>query len=159
MTGLRLCLWFERDAEATVRRYCDLLPDSHFDRIDTMPADTPSGPEGAVRLIQFTLLGQPAWAMQAAGRPDGFGNALSLVVTCDTQAEIDRIWEGLLAGGGTPQACGWLRDAQGVAWQVIPRLLGEHMADPDKARARRVTEAMLGMVKIDVAALEAAARG
>lgn len=159
MTDLRLCLWFEAGAEAAVRRYAELLPDTRLDRVDTMPADTPSGPEGAVKLITFTLLGQPAWAMQAAGRPDPFGHAISLVVEVDTQAELDRIWDGLLADGGSPEQCGWLRDRHGIAWQIVPRQLTTYMADADRARGRRVAEAMLGMVKLDIAGLAAAAAG
>lgn len=93
-----------------------------------------------------------------AGPLDRFNHSFSIMVECDTQAEIDRLWDALRAGGSTEQ-CGWLRDRWGLSWQIAPKRLGELMMDPDRAKAKRVTEAMLKMVKFDIAALEAAARG
>jgi predicted 3-demethylubiquinone-9 3-methyltransferase (glyoxalase superfamily) len=84
---------------------------------------------------------------------------VSFVVNCETQAEVDRYWDALLQGGGAPEACGWLKDRFGVSWQITPTVLGEYMADPDPARARRTAEAMLKMVKLDIAALKAAYEG
>ena len=94
----------------------------------------------------------------SAGQMDSFNHAISLIVTCDTQDEIDRYWEALLEGGA-PEQCGWLRDKYGVSWQIVPKRLSELMADFDKAKAKRVGDAMLKMVKLNIAALEAAANG
>jgi predicted 3-demethylubiquinone-9 3-methyltransferase (glyoxalase superfamily) len=151
-------LWFEKDAEAAVRRYVSLLPDSRIERVVTMPADSPSGPPGSVTVIDFTLAGARYQAMEA-GPLDPFNHAISLVAECETQAEIDRIWEALLADGGSTEQCGWLRDRWGVAWQIVPRILGDYMSGTDRARGKRVAEAMLKMVKLDIAALERAAQG
>jgi predicted 3-demethylubiquinone-9 3-methyltransferase (glyoxalase superfamily) len=91
----------------------------------------------------------------SAGPLDPFNHAVSFVLACDTQDDIDRLWDALLEGG-TPERCGWLRDRYGLCWQVVPRRLGDLMAAPDQARAARVATVMLGMVKLDLAALEAA---
>jgi predicted 3-demethylubiquinone-9 3-methyltransferase (glyoxalase superfamily) len=91
-----------------------------------------------------------------AGPLDPFNHAFSISVYCETQSEIDRIWHGFLDNGGTEEQCGWLRDRWGVCWQIVPQMLGDLISDTDRARARRVTEAMLGMIKLDIAALQAA---
>lgn len=119
-----------------------------------LPAESPSGPAGSVKVIEFVLCGQPFTAM-SAGPQDPFNHAVSFVVHCDTQAEIDRFWAALL-DGGTPEQCGWLRDRWGLCWQIVPTVLGELMAGPDRARAARVAAAMMTMVKFDIAALQAA---
>ena len=108
-------------------------------------------------MVEFTLAGRPYAAMQAAG-PDRFNHAISHLVECDTQEEIDRLWAALSEGGAT-EACGWLRDRYGVSWQICPRKLIAMMRDPDRARARRVAEAMMQMVKLDIAALQRAHDG
>ena len=151
-------LWFEKDAEAAVRRYVSLLPNSRIDRIATMPSDSPSGPAGSVVVIDFMLAGARYQAMQA-GPLDPFNHAISIVAECETQAEIDALWDGLLADGGSTEQCGWLRDRWGVAWQILPRILDQYMGDTDRARGKRVADAMLKMVKLDIAALERAAQG
>jgi predicted 3-demethylubiquinone-9 3-methyltransferase (glyoxalase superfamily) len=150
-------LWFEKDMEAALRFYVSLIPGSTLDWISELPADTPSGPAGSVRLAAFTLGDQRYMAIQA-GPLDPFNHSFSIVVECDDQAEIDRLWDALKEGGRTEQ-CGWLKDRWGLSWQITPKRLGEFMMDPDRERAKRVTEAMLRMVKFDIAGLEAAARG
>ncbi|MPZ33746.1 MAG: VOC family protein [Rhodospirillales bacterium] len=150
-------LWFEKDMEAAVRFYTSLVPGSSMDPVSAIPADNPSGPAGSVKLVGFTLGDQRYMAIQA-GPLDPFNHSFSIMVECDTQAEIDRLWDALKEGGATEQ-CGWLRDRWGLSWQIAPKRLGELMGDPDRAKARRVTEAMLKMVKLDIAALEAAAKG
>lgn len=150
-------LWFEKDMEAAVRFYTQLIPGSSLDWISTVPADTPSGPAGSVRLAGFTLGDQRYMAIEA-GPLDPFNHSFSIIVGCDSQDEIDRLWEALSEGGQVEQ-CGWLRDRFGLSWQITPTRLGELMSDPDPAKAKRVTEAMLKMVKFDIAGLEAAARG
>ena len=148
-------LWFEKDMEAAIRFYTSLIPGSAVHWISPLPADTPSGPAGSVRLAGFSLGDQSYQAIEA-GPLDPFNHSFSIMVTCDTQAEIDRLWDALKEGGSVEQ-CGWLRDRWGLSWQIVPKQLGELMGDP--AKAKRVTEAMLKMVKFDIAGLEAAAEG
>jgi len=151
-------LWYVKEAVDAARFYCSVFPDSRIDRMTTLPAATPSGPPGSVAVVEFTLAGQPFLAI-SAGPLDAFNHAVSFVVHCDSQAEIDRYWDALLQGGGTPEQCGWLRDRYGLCWQVVPRRLGDLIADADRDKGRRTTEAMLGMVKLDIAALERAHAG
>jgi predicted 3-demethylubiquinone-9 3-methyltransferase (glyoxalase superfamily) len=151
-------LWYEKEAEQAAALYTSIFPDSRIDRVWSMPSESPSGPPGSVKIVEFTLLGQPFQAM-TAGRHHEFNDAISIVVTCEDQAEIDRYWDALLDSGGRPQACGWLMDRFGLRWQIVPRVLGVMMNDPDRAKAKRASDAMLTMVKLDVAALETAYRG
>ena len=148
-------LWYAKDAEEAARFYASIFPDSRVDSVSAMQAESPSGPPGSVVVVDFTLLGQRVQAM-TAGPHDEFNDAISLMVECETQEELDRYWDGLLAGGGEPLACGWLKDRYGVRWQITPRVLNELMAGKDKARAKRVGEAMMQMVKLDIEALEKA---
>jgi predicted 3-demethylubiquinone-9 3-methyltransferase (glyoxalase superfamily) len=152
------CLWFDGDAEEAARLYTSLFPNSHIDSVDRSPADTPSGPEGTVITVNFTLAGRSYIALN--GGPDfKFNEAVSFSIDCDDQAEVDRSWDALLADGGEPSVCGWLRDRFGLSWQVIPRQLPEMLNSKDRDAARRAMEAMLNMVKIDVAELERAYSG
>lgn len=148
-------LWYTKEAEEAARFYASIFPGSRVDHVTTLPTETPSGPAGSVKVVDFTLLGQRFQAI-SAGPLDPFNHAISLVVLCDDQAELDRYWDALLAGGGEPEQCGWLRDRYGVCWQIVPRAMDEMMRDTDVARMKRVTEAMLKMVKLDIAALQAA---
>src|SRR5262245_58182827 len=149
--------WYVTEAEEAARFYASIFPDSRVERVVPLPVDTPSGPAGSVKVVDFTLFGQRFQAM-SAGPLDPFNHAISLVVTCETQAELDRYWNALRAGGQT-EACGWLRDRYGLSWQIVPARLDEMMNDGDPARSKRVTEALLKMVKLDIAALEAAWEG
>ena len=151
-------LWYAKDAEAAARFYASVFPDSRVERVTPLLSDSPSGPPGSVQVVDFTLFGQRFQAM-TAGPHDEFNDAISIVVLCDDQAELDRYWNALLEGGGQEQACGWLIDRFGVRWQIVPTILDEMLRDRDPARSKRVTDAMLKMVKLDVAALEKAARG
>jgi predicted 3-demethylubiquinone-9 3-methyltransferase (glyoxalase superfamily) len=150
-------LWFEKDMEAAIRFYASLIPGSSVHWISGVPADTPSGPAGSVRIAAFTLGDQRYMAIEA-GPLDPFNHSFAIMVECETQAEIDRLWNALKEGGAT-ERCGWLKDRWGLSWQVVPRRLGELMSDPDRAKAKRVAEAMLKMVKFDIAGLEAASAG
>ena len=150
-------LWFEKDMEAALRFYCSIIPGSSLHWVTPMAADSPSGPAGSVRMAGFTLGDQRYMAIEA-GPLDTFNHSFSVMVECDDQAELDRIYDAL-KDGGQIEPCGWLRDRWGLSWQITPKRLGELMTDPDPQVARRVTEAMLKMVKFDIAALEAAARG
>jgi predicted 3-demethylubiquinone-9 3-methyltransferase (glyoxalase superfamily) len=120
-------------------------------------SETPSGPPGSVKVVDFTLFGQPFRAMSAGPHHD-FNDAISMVVICEDQAELDRYWNALLEGGGKPQACGWLTDRFGVRWQIVPAILDEMLKHKDAARSKKVTDEMLKMVKLDFATLEKAAR-
>jgi predicted 3-demethylubiquinone-9 3-methyltransferase (glyoxalase superfamily) len=150
-------LWYSEKAEEAAAFYASLLPDSRVDSVTTLPADTPSGPEGSVQIVEFTLAGQPFMAINA-GPLDPFNHAISFMINCDTQEEIDRLWEALSEGGSIEQ-CGWLKDRYGVSWQIVPTVLGEMMKDKDRAKVRRVTEAMLKMVKLKIAGLRKAYEG
>jgi predicted 3-demethylubiquinone-9 3-methyltransferase (glyoxalase superfamily) len=150
-------LWYAKEAEEAAKFYAAIFPDSRIDRVSTMQSESPSGPPGSVKVVDFTLFGQRFQAMSAGPHHD-FNDAISIVVLCDDQAELDRYWNALLEGGGKPQACGWLMDRFGVRWQIVPTMMDELMSDQDKARSKKVTDAMLKMVKLDIAALEKAAR-
>lgn len=149
-------LWFEKDMEAAVDFYTSLIPGSKKEWTSTLASETPSGPPGSVKLAGFTLGDQRYMAIEA-GPLDSFNHSFSIIVECDTQAEIDRLWDKLKAGGAVEQ-CGWLRDRWGLSWQIVPKRLGELMSDPDQSKVKRVTEAMLKMTKFDIAGLESAAR-
>lgn len=150
-------LWFTEKADEAAAFYASIFPDSRVDRVTAVPADTPSGPAGSVKVVEFTLAGQPFMAI-SAGPLDPFNHAVSFVVNCKDQPEVDHYWDKLLEGGAAEQ-CGWLRDRYGLCWQIVPTVLGEMMTDPDRIRAKRVTEAMLKMVKLDIAALRRAYDG
>jgi len=150
-------LWYAKDADEAAKFYASIIPNSRVDSVDVLPGDSPSGPEGSVKVVKFTLLGQPVWAI-TAGPHHEFNDAISLLIECDTQEEIDRLWEGL-GEGGRYVACGWLTDRYGLRWQVTARRVAELLGSPDREKARRATQAFLNMVKVDIAALEAAAEG
>lgn len=150
-------LWFEKDMEAAIGFYTSLIPGSSVHWISGLPAETPSGPPGSVRIASFTLGDQRYMAIEA-GPLDPFNHSFSIMVECETQGDLDRLWEALKDGGSVEQ-CGWLRDRWGLSWQIAPTRLGELMSDPDQDKVRRVTEVMLKMVKLDIAPLEAAAAG
>ena len=124
--------------------------------VQRAPADTPGPKAGSVLVVQFKLAGQDYQALNG-GPHDKFNDALSLSVSCKDQTEVDRYWSALTGGGGKPVQCGWLKDKYGLSWQIVPKRLPELLADPDPEKAKRAMEAMMKMVKIDVAALEAAA--
>jgi predicted 3-demethylubiquinone-9 3-methyltransferase (glyoxalase superfamily) len=150
-------LWYAKEAEEAAKFYASIFPDSRIVSVTALPAESPSGPAGSVKLVDFMLFGQPFMAI-SAGPLDAFNHAISFVVHCDDQAEIDRYWNALLQGGSAEQ-CGWLKDKFGVSWQIVPAELGEMMTDPDREKARRAAEAMLKMVKFDVAKLKQAYHG
>ena len=150
------CLWFEGDAEEAVRFYTSVFANSSIQEIHRSKADTPGSKEGSVLIITFMLAGQSYLALNG-GPHDKFNDAISLSVDCEDQAEVDRLWDLLTADGGKPVQCGWLKDKFGLSWQIVPRRLPELLSDPDAAKGKRVMQAMMQMVKIDIAKLEAAA--
>lgn len=151
-------LWYANEAEEAARLYASIFPDSRVDRVTTMQSESPSGPAGSVKVVDFTLLGQRFQAL-TAGPHHEFNDAVSIVVECEDQAELDRYWDALLKNGGKPQACGWLIDRYGLRWQIVPAVLDKYMGDSDVTRSKRVTDVLLKMVKIDIAAIEQAYRG
>ena len=157
MTRLMPSLWYADRAEEAANFYVGIIPDSRIDRVWTMQAESPSGPPGGVKLVEFTIAGTPVTAMEA-GPMDPFNHAVSMTVEVETQDELDRIWNALL-DGGSPQECGWLTDRYGLKWQIVPRELNDWMSDPDKEAAARTAKAMMSMVKFDIAALKAAHDG
>jgi predicted 3-demethylubiquinone-9 3-methyltransferase (glyoxalase superfamily) len=150
-------LWYAKDADEAANFYASIFPDSRVDAVTPLLSESPSGPAGSVKVVDFTLLGQRFQAI-TAGPHHEFNDAISLVVLCDDQAELDRYWNALLQGG-KPQACGWLIDRYGLRWQIVPAILDELMRGADSARSKRVTDALLNMVKLDISALKRAYEG
>lgn len=155
MDKIRNCLWFDGQAEEAARFYTSLFPDSRIDRVTRSPADYPAGKTGDVLMVDFTLAGRSYLGLNA-GPGATFNEAISLSIDCADQTDVDRYWEALSAHPEREQ-CGWVKDRFGIFWQITPEILPRLLADPDRARARRVMEAMMTMKKIDIATLEAAA--
>jgi predicted 3-demethylubiquinone-9 3-methyltransferase (glyoxalase superfamily) len=156
MTPIMPCLWFDGTAGAAVDHYLSIFPNSRRLSHSNFGPDTP-GEEGSTMVVNFELDGNPFMALN--GGPNlHLTPAVSFVITCETQAEIDHYWDRLLEGGEAMQ-CGWLTDRFGVSWQVVPSRLGELMGAGDVERANRVMQAVLRMVKFDIGELEAAAAG
>lgn len=158
MSKISPCLWFDGQAEEAATFYTSLFPDSRIERVNRSPGETPSGPEGMVLSIDFVLDGEPFIALN--GGPDfRFNEAISFSIDCDDQAEVDRYWNALIADGGEPSVCGWLKDRFGVSWQVVPKVLPAYLRADDREAAKRALEAMLKMTKLDVAKLRDAYEG
>ena len=157
MTKIYPSLWYNREAEEAAKFYASIIPNSKVDSVTALPVDSPSGPAGSVKIVMFTLLGQPFMAM-SAGPLDDFNHSVSFTIECETQTEIDRLWDAL-GKGGKIEECGWLKDRYGLHWQIVPKILGEYIGDKDPARAKRVAEAMMKMVKLDIAGLQRAYDG
>ncbi len=152
-----ICLWYDKDAEAAARFYAATFPDSSVDAVRTAPSDNPSGKQGDVLTVEFTVAGIPCLGLN--GGPDfKQSEAFSFQIATDDQAETDRYWNAIVGNGGQESACGWCKDKWGVSWQITPRALTEAMA-AGGAEAKRAFDAMMTMKKIDVAAIEAARRG
>jgi predicted 3-demethylubiquinone-9 3-methyltransferase (glyoxalase superfamily) len=150
-------LWYARGADEAAAFYASIFPDSRVDGVWPLPVESPSGPAGSVKVVDFTLLGTRFQAI-TAGPHHEFNDAMSIVVLCEDQAELDRYWNALLEGGGKEQACGWLIDRYGLRWQIVPAVLDDMMREGTPEQSKRVAEAMLKMIKLDLAALEKAYR-
>lgn len=150
-------LWFNDNAEEAINFYVSIFKDS---KIGTMTryGDSGPGPKGALMTATFQLEGQQFMALNG-GPHFKFTEAISLFVDCETQEEVDALWDRLTADGGQPSRCGWLKDKFGLSWQIIPSVLGRLLHDEDPARAGRVMQAMLQMQKIDIRGLEQAHEG
>jgi predicted 3-demethylubiquinone-9 3-methyltransferase (glyoxalase superfamily) len=155
-SGVTPFLWFDAQAEEAATFYVSLFPDSRVDAINRYSEAGP-GPAGSAMTVSFTLRGRPFVALNG-GPVFSFTPAVSFVVDCENQAEVDHYWSALSAGGSEGQ-CGWLTDKFGLSWQIVPKALGRILGDSDPERARRAAEAMLKMKKLVVDELEAAAEG
>jgi predicted 3-demethylubiquinone-9 3-methyltransferase (glyoxalase superfamily) len=151
-------LWFDGNGEEAANFYVSLLPDSRIDRVTRSPADYPSGKAGDVITVDFTLAGRQYQVLNG-GPQFPFTEAVSFMIHCKDQAEVDRLWEALLAGGGEAVQCGWLKDQYGLRWQVCPEEMLDMLASGDRDGARRAFEAMMTMVKLDLPTLKRAFEG
>jgi predicted 3-demethylubiquinone-9 3-methyltransferase (glyoxalase superfamily) len=155
MSKIAPCLWFNGQAEDAAKLYAALIPNSRIDKVMRAPSDNPSTPEGAVLTVDFTLAGQQFIGLNG-GPQFPFTEAVSFTINCEDQAEVDRYWDALIAGGGAPSRCGWLKDKFGLSWQIVPKQLVQLLSGPDRAAAGRAMQAMLKMTKINVAELQRA---
>ena len=158
MSKISPCLWFNGDAEEAANFYVSLLPDSRIEKIQRNVIDGHSGKAGTVLVIEFTLAGQRFMALNGGMKME-YTHAVSFKIDCADQAEVDRLWDALLANGGKAEQCGWLKDRFGVSWQIVPAALMKYIGDSDAAGAKRVMQALLEMVKLDVEGLKRAYEG
>ena len=157
VTGLTTFLWFDQEAEEAAHLYVSLFPQSRIGNISRYPEGSRL-PAGTVMTIDFEIFGQSFTCLNG-GPMFPHSEAVSFQVSCDTQDEVDHLWNSLIADGGAESQCGWCKDRWGLSWQITPRALSEGMADPDRQAAKRVFEAMMTMRKIDIAAIERARHG
>ena len=153
-----VCLWYDNDAEEAANFYARVFPDSKVIAVHLAPADYPSGKQGDVITVEFTVMGIPCVGLNG-GKAFMHCEAFSFQVSTEDQAETDRLWDAIVGNGGEASVCGWCKDKWGISWQITPRILIEAIANPDRAAARRAFEAMMQMGKIDVAQIEAALKG
>ena len=153
-----ICLWFDGAAVEAAQFYAATFPDSAIGAIHCAPGDYPSGKQGDVLTVEFSVMGIPCIGLNG-GPIFRHSEAFSFQVATDDQLETDRLWNAIIDNGGQASVCGWCKDKWGLSWQITPRVLTAAMADPDRTVAKRVFEAMMQMGKIDVAAIEAARRG
>ncbi|VVO38027.1 hypothetical protein PS834_05551 [Pseudomonas fluorescens] len=153
-----ICLWFDGTALEAARFYAATFPDSTVDAVHTAPGDYPAGKQGDVLTVEFTVMGIPCLGLNG-GPGTQHNQAFSFQVATDDQAETDRLWQAVVGNGGEEVACGWCRDKWGLSWQITPRVLTAAIIHPDPAAAKRAFNAMMGMLKIDIAGIEAALKG
>jgi 2-polyprenyl-6-hydroxyphenyl methylase/3-demethylubiquinone-9 3-methyltransferase len=158
MTRITPCLWYDGKAEEAAKLYASIFPDSSVDAVHRSPSDYPSGKAGDVLTVDFTVMGMKFLGLNG-GPHFKFDEAVSFIIHTRDQEETDRYWNALIADGGAPSACGWLKDKFGLSWQITPQCLLDMMTNPDKAAAKRAMEAMMQMSKIDIATLERAFKG
>ena len=157
MSKISPCLWFDGEAEEAAKFYVSLLPDSRIEKVQKNTVDSPAGKAGSVLVVEFTLAGQRFMALNG-GMKKEYTHAVSFKIDCADQAEVDRLWDAL-SGGGAVEQCGWLKDRFGVSWQIVPSVLPQLLGGPDAAGAQRAMQAMLRMVRLDIAELKKAYAG
>ncbi|MEB6591935.1 MULTISPECIES: VOC family protein [Pseudomonas] len=153
-----ICLWYDNDAEDAANFYASVFPDSRVIALHKAPSDYPSGKEGDVITVEFTVMGIPCVGLNG-GKTFRHCEAFSFQVSTEDQAETDRLWDAIVGNGGEASVCGWCKDKWGISWQITPRILIEAIGHSDRAAAKRAFEAMMQMGKIDVATIEAALKG
>ena len=153
-----ICLWYDGTALDAAKFYAETFPDSRVDAVHRAPGDYPSGKQGDVLTVQFTVMGIPCLCLNG-GPTFTHTEAFSFQVATDTQEETDRLWNAIIGNGGQASECGWCKDKWGLSWQITPRALTAAITNPDPAAAKRAFQAMMQMRKIDIAAIEAAVRG
>jgi 2-polyprenyl-6-hydroxyphenyl methylase/3-demethylubiquinone-9 3-methyltransferase len=153
-----ICIWYDGTALDAARFYAETFPDSAVGAVLRAPGDYPSGQQGDVLTVQFTVLGIPCLGLNG-GPMFKHTEAFSFQVATDDQAETDRLWHAIIDNGGQASDCGWCKDRWGLSWQITPRALIAAISDPDPAAAQRAFAAMMKMTRIDIAAIEAARRG
>ncbi len=153
-----ICLWYDRGALDAARFYAETFSDSAVGAVMRAPGDYPSGKQGDVLTVQFTVLGIPCLGLNG-GPQIKPSEAFSFQVATDDQAETDRLWNAIVGHGGQESECGWCKDRWGLSWQITPRALTDAITDPDPAASKRAFDAMMTMRKIDIATIEAARRG
>ena len=153
-----ICLWFDGTALEAATFYAATFPDSVVGAVHRAPGDYPAGKQGDVLTVEFTVMGIPCLGLNG-GPAFRHNEAFSFQVATDDQAETDRLWHAMVDNGGQESACDWCKDRWGLSWQITPRALTAAITDPDPAAAQRAFNAMMGMTKIDIAAIEAARRG
>jgi len=158
MSKVSPCLWYNGEAEEAAKFYVSLLPDSKIETVQRNTVDSPAGKAGSVLVVEFTLAGQRFVALNGGIRME-YTHAVSFMIDCADQAEVDRLWDALTANGGRADRCGWLRDRYGVSWQIVPTALPKYLGGPDRAGAQRAMQAMLSMVKLDIEGLRRAYEG
>ncbi len=158
MSKISPCLWFDGEAEEAAKFYVSLLPDSRIEKVQKNIIDSRAGKADSVLLVEFTLAGQSYLAVNGGMRFE-YTHAISFKIDCADQAEVDRLWDALSSNGGSVERCGWLKDRFGVSWQIVPAVLPELLGGPDRAGAQRAVEAMMQMVKLDIAGLKRAYEG
>jgi predicted 3-demethylubiquinone-9 3-methyltransferase (glyoxalase superfamily) len=153
-----ICIWYDRDALEAARFYAKTFPDSAVGAVHYAPGDFPSGKEGSILTVEFTVMGIPCVGLNG-GSAFKHTEAFSFQVATGDQAETDRLWNAIVGNGGEESQCGWCKDRWGLSWQISPRVLIEAVTDSDPAAAKRAFDAMMTMKKIDIAAIEKARRG
>lgn len=153
-----ICIWYDREAEEAARFYAKIFPDSAVDGVYRAPGDYPSGKEGDVLTVTFTVLGIPCLGLNG-GPVFKHNEAFSFQVATYDQSETDRYWNAIVNNGGQESMCGWCKDKWGISWQITPVALSDAITDPDPAAAKRAFNAMMNMRKIDIATIEAARFG
>jgi 2-polyprenyl-6-hydroxyphenyl methylase/3-demethylubiquinone-9 3-methyltransferase len=153
-----ICLWYDGAAEDAANFYARTFPNSSVGAVTHAPGDYPAGKQGNVIVVEFTVMGLPCVGLNG-GPMIKHSEAFSFQVITDDQAETDRYWHAIVSSGGAESQCGWCKDKWGISWQITPRVLMDALRSPDRAAAKRAFEAMMGMKKIDVAAIESARRG